>query len=310
MPVRQLRRLGPAVGDSLFDQLKSSTLNSLYWRPYVDAVERDHPELIVRDGANILMAEGHGGAKLLYAFENERVMVDRFPAMFEKLLPHLRRALRSDSVRLRLGYAPARPLIEPMLKQLWFRPSRAYQRSDGGSWMEFSLPRAAKLPAAPAPRGVRFRDGGVDDVPELLRIDREAFPDTPILPGTMRTRLQEEESVIVAMAGKEIAGFCLYSMPESGAGYINVLAVGEAHRGRGIGAGLTVRAAKRLFAEGARDVGLTTADGNGPAIRLYVRLGFKQTRAGRDYSRPTDPREIEAMKAAGEGTLIRFGGWR
>jgi len=302
MPVRQLRRLGPAVGDSLFDQLESSTLNSLYWRPYVDAVERDHPELIVRDGANILMAEGHGGAKLLYAFENERVMVDRFPAMFEKLLPRLRRVLRSDSVRLRLGYAPARPLIEPMLKQLWFRPSR--------DWMEFSLPRAAKLPPSPAPRGVHFRDGGVDDVPDLIRIDREAFPDTPILPGTMRARLQEEESVIVAMSGKEVAGFCTYSMPEPGAAWINVLAVGEAHRGSGIGAALTVRAAKRLFADGAQNIGLTTNDGNGPAIRLYVRLGFKQTRAGRDYSRPTDPREIKAMKIAGEGTLIRFGGWR
>lgn len=302
MPVRQLRRLGPAVGDSLFDQLESSTLSSLYWRRYVDAVERDHPELIVHDGANILMAESHGGAKLLYGFENERVMVDRFPAMFEKLLPRLRRALGSDSVRLRLGYAPARPLIEPMLKQLWFRPSR--------DWMTFSLPRVAKLPSSPAPRGLRFRDGGVDDVPELIRIDREAFPDTPILPGAMRARLQEEESAIVAMSGKEIAGFCIYSLPEPGAAWINVLAIGEAHRGRGIGAALTVRAAKRLFADGAQNVGLTTNDGNGPAIRLYVRLGFKQTRAGRDYSRPTDPREIKAMKIAGEGTLIRFGGWR
>ncbi len=302
MPVRQLRRLGATIGDSLFDQMESSTLSSLYWRPYIDAVERDHPELIVRDGANILIAEGHGGAKLLYGFENERVMVDRFPAMFEKLLPRLRRALGSDGVRLRLGYAPARPLVEPMLKQLWFRPSR--------DWMTFSLARAAKLHAAPAPRGVRFRDGGVDDVPELIRIDREAFPDTPILPGAMRARLQEEESVIVAVSGKEIAGFCIYSMPEPGAGWINVLAVGESHRGCGIGAALTVRAAKRLIADGAQNVELTTADGNGPAIRLYVRLGFKQTRAGRDYSRPTDPREIEAMKVAGEGTLIRFGGWR
>ncbi len=302
MPVRQLRRLGSVIGDSLFDQLESSTLNSLYWRPYVDAVERDHPELIVRDGPNILAAEGHGGPKLLYAFENERVMVDRFPAMFEKLLPSLRRVLRSDNVRLRLGYAPARPLVEPMLKQLWFRASR--------DWMEFSLPRAAKLPASPAPRGVRFRDGGLDDVLELIRIDREAFPDTPILPGTMRARLHEEESVIVAMAGKEIAGFCMYSMPEPGAGWIGVLAVDEAHRGHGIGAALTVRAAKRLFADGSQNVGLTTNDGNGLAIRLYVRLGFKQTRAGRDYSRPTDPREIKAMKIAGEGTLIRFGGWR
>ena len=303
MPVRQLRRLGATIGDSVFDQMESSTLNSLYWRPYIDAVERDHPELIVRDGPNILMAASHGAVMLFYGFENERVMVDRFPAMFEKLLPRLRRVLGSGGVRLRLGYAPARPLVEPMLKQLWFRPSR--------DWMEFSLPRSAKLAASPAPRGVRFRDGGLDDVTELVRIDRGAFPDTPILADAMRARLEAEDSVIVAMSGEEVAGFCTFSMPEAGAvAWINTLAVAEAHRGRGIGAALTVRAAKRLFAAGAPDVGLTTNDGNGPAIRLYVRLGFKQTRAGRDYTRPTDPREIKAMKVAGEGTLIRFGGWR
>jgi hypothetical protein len=39
-------------------------------------------------------------------------------------------------------------------------------------------------------------------------------------------------------------------------------------------------------------------------------VGFRQTHAGRDYRRPTDPREIKAMQVAGEGTLIRFGGWR
>jgi hypothetical protein len=41
-----------------------------------------------------------------------------------------------------------------------------------------------------------------------------------------------------------------------------------------------------------------------------VRLGFKQTTAGRDYTRPTDPRAITRIKKTSEGTLIRFGGWR
>jgi ribosomal protein S18 acetylase RimI-like enzyme len=175
--------------------------------------------------------------------------------------------------------------------------------------MEFLLARNTKLPPAPAPRGVRFRDGVPADVPELLRIDRQAFPNTPISAEAMRSRLAEEWT-IVATAGKEIAGACLFEMPEEGQGWISVLAVGDAHRGRGIGAALTVRAAKRLFAAGARTIGLTTDDDNGPAIRLYVRLGFRQTRAGRDYARPTDPREIAEMKRAGEGTFIRFGGWR
>jgi ribosomal-protein-alanine N-acetyltransferase len=175
--------------------------------------------------------------------------------------------------------------------------------------MEFSLARAAKLPAA-TPRGVRFRDATLDDLPQLLRIDRQSFPDMPIEADVMRQRLRDEESAILAIAGGDVAGFSMFYTPEEGAGWISVLAVGEEHRGCGIGAALAVRAARRLFAAGARNVGLTTEDDNGPAIRLYVRLGFRQTIAGRDYRRPTDPRAITEMKRAGEGTFIRFGGWR
>jgi ribosomal protein S18 acetylase RimI-like enzyme len=301
MPVRQLKRIGPAIGDSLFDQIKSHTLQNSDLRPYVDAMEREHPELILEADGNVLAAEGVPTARLNYGFENERVFADRFPAMFEKLLPRIRRVLRAERVRLRLTYAPARPMVEPVLRRLWFKPTR--------DWMEFVLVRSTKLARAQAPRGARFRDANADDVEALLRIDRESFPDTPIPAAVFGVRLREE-SVIVAERGDATAGFCMYGAPEPGAGWISVLAVGEEHRGAGLGAALTVRAAKRLFAEGAQSIGLTTDVDNGAAIRLYVRLGFKQTRAGRDYTRPTDPRAIKAMQTAGEGTLIRFGGWR
>jgi ribosomal protein S18 acetylase RimI-like enzyme len=289
------------ITDSLYDRIEAHALHQTTHRPYVDRLEREHPELIIEDGANVLASEGTGGAKLIYGFEHERAFVERFPAMFAKLLPRIRRVYRADSVRFRLTYAPARPLIEPVLKQHWFRPTR--------DWMEFSLGRGAKLQTAAAPRGVRFRDATPDDLADLIRIDRECFPNTPIPPDAMRARL-EEESAIVALAGKEIAGFAMFYAPEPGLGWLSVLAVAEEHRGGGIGEALTTRVAKRLFSEGAQSVGLTTDDDNGDAIRLYVRLGFRQTRAGRDYSRPTEPRAIAALKRAGEGTFIRFGGWR
>jgi ribosomal protein S18 acetylase RimI-like enzyme len=303
MPVEKLRRIGPVVGEGLFDQINALTLHNTDRRPYIDPVARDHPELVIRDGANVLAASawGHGLARLAYGFESERAFADRFPAMFDKLLPRLRRVLRAEDVRLRLTHAPARPIVEPVLRRLWFRPSR--------DWMEFSLSRAARLPAAPAPRGMRLRPGGIDDAEDLLRIDRESFPDTPIAASVFADRLRHEQ-VIVAERRDVVAGFCLFNEPEPGAGWISVLAVGEEFRGEGLGAALTVRAAKQLFAAGAQSVGLTTDDGNGAAIRLYMRLGFRQTIAGRDYTRPTDPRAIKAMQTAGEGTLIRFGGWR
>lgn len=301
MPVQKLRRIGPIVGKSLYDRMCAQTLHQADWRRYLDELERTQPELIIEDGGNILAAGGKGAASLSYGFSSDRAFVDRFPAMFEKLLPRARRVLGSDEVRLRLTYAPARPLVEPVLRRLWFRPSR--------DWMEFSLGRATKLSAATAPRGVRFRDGRPGDVETLLRIDREAFPDSPIPASVLEQRLRIER-VIVAERRGEIAGFCMFDAPEAETGWISVLAVGEEHRRDGLGAALTVRAAKVLFSEGAQSVGLTTDDDNTPAIRLYVKLGFKQTRAGRDYRRPTDPRAIKAMQQAGEGTLIRFGGWR
>ncbi|MEX0750375.1 MAG: GNAT family N-acetyltransferase, partial [Dehalococcoidia bacterium] len=156
-----------------------------------------------------------------------------------------------------------------------------------------------------------FRNAVEADLADLVRIDDEAFPKTPIGVDDMRDRLRNKRvEVLVATAGKGIAGFHLIEKPEEGVGWISVLAVAADERGRGIGRALTIRAAKRLFALGASDAGLSTDEESAPAIRLYVNLGFRQDRAGRDYSRPTDPRRIEQMRVEGEGTLIRFGGWR
>jgi ribosomal protein S18 acetylase RimI-like enzyme len=284
MAVKPLRRLTPIAGAGLRDRMVSQTFHSVYWERYMEAAQ----SLLVEDDGNLLAALGRGGARLVYGFRSDRAFVDRFPAMFDELLPRLRRDLAAETVRFRLEHAPSRALVEPVLKRHWFTPVR--------DWIEFALDRDVKLSSAAAPRGVRVRDGGVDDAEEMVRIDRAAFPDTPILLDDMRARLADEQ-LLVATRGSEMAGFCLFWQPDPGEGYISVLAVDEAHRGQGIGALLTVRACKRLFGEGARRVRLTTDDSNGDAIRLYVRLGFKQSAAGRDYTRPTDQRVIEQMQA-------------
>ena len=301
MAIRQLRRIGAPVGDSLTDLIEAQLVHGTYWRRDIDAIEREHPELIVRDGGNIVAAIPQGNTRVIYGFDNERAFVDRFPDMLEALLPRVRKTLAADSVRLRWSYSPGRIVAEHVLKRLWFSPVR--------DWMEFTLARPPKLPAAPAVKGLRFREGTPDDILEIARIDRQSFPDTPIPHEGFRERLKEE-SLLIAMSGRDVAGFVTYSQPEPGQGYLAILAVDEAYRGRGIGEALTLRAARALFGAGAQSVLLTTDQDNGNAIRLYVRLGFRQTNAGRDYERPTDPKAIARLKKAGQGTLVRFGGWR
>jgi ribosomal protein S18 acetylase RimI-like enzyme len=299
MAVKQVRRLGPATSASLHDRIASQPLQSSYWRRFVDAVP---PSLVVEDEGNIVAATGRGGARLIYGFSGNGAFSDRFAGMFEALLPKIRRELDATTVRFRLEHAPSRAIVEPVLKRLWFSPRR--------DWIEFALDRKVRLPAAAAPRGVRIRAGTVADAEDITRIDSASFPDTPILVEDMRARIAEGEDLLMAQRGKTIAGFCLFNQPDPGEGYVSVLAVDEEERGQGIGALLMVRACKQLFAAGATRVRLTTDDSNGDAIRLYVRLGFRQSAAGRDYSRPTDPKVIERMKKDGEGIVIRFGGWR
>lgn len=303
MPINTPKRIGPRVGQSLHDRLSAHLLNNVYWRSGSDLTEREYPDLIAERDGNVLSVDPVGGAKLIYGFENQRAFVELFPEMFEELLPRIRRSLAAETVRFRLTYSPARPVVEPVLKRLWFTPSR--------DWIGFTLDKRAKLPAATV-SGVKFRAATEGDLDELVRIDREAFPDTPIPRELMRERLRADRvEAVLAVAGKEAAGWYLVERPESeGVGWISIIAVAEGHRGRGIGRALTVRAAKRLFALGAREAGLSTDEGNANAIRLYVSLGFRQDRAGRDYSRPTDPDRIQQIRAEGQGTLIRFGGWR
>jgi ribosomal protein S18 acetylase RimI-like enzyme len=302
MPLNPIRRLTAPVAPSLYHETSREAL-SCGWSPReTEKTEREHPELIVRRGACVLAALAGGG--LAYAFENERDFVEHFPAMLEALLPKLRRALQAETVRFRLLHNPSRPLVEPVLKRLWFAPAR--------SWLQFSLARKSPLPKLALPKGVNIREGGVADVDDLIRIDRESFPDTPLPSEVLRSRIASgDERVLVATAGAEVAGFAMYERLDDETGYLGIVAVAEAYRERGIGAALTLRVAKALFAEGVERVDLKTDDDNSAAIRLYTRLGFRQTAAGRDYARPTDPRAITQLKkTAAGGTMIRFGGWR
>jgi ribosomal protein S18 acetylase RimI-like enzyme len=303
MPVAKPRRLTIPTAQSLHDRLQREALSCAYSRRELDEVESAHPNLIAEDGPNILTAISHGDAIVLpYSFESARAFADRFARMFEKVLPRARKAYAADTVRFRLEYGPARPQVEPVLRRLSFSPRKA--------WFRFSLEKGTASLKTAAPRGVIFREGGVADIDELLAIDREAFPDTPMTRAGFVDQLEAGGRALIAQQKGSPVGFVLYSQDDPDTGYLRTLAVREAVRGLGIGAALALRTAKAVFSEGAVRLDLRTDDDNGGAIRLYKRLGFKAVGSGRDYERPADPRVIEAMRKQSEGTFIKFGGWR
>jgi ribosomal protein S18 acetylase RimI-like enzyme len=303
MVVQKPRRLNAPLAMSLHDRLGMESLSCSHGPSIVNKVKRSHPELIIERAGNVLTAVGFSGVIVLqYAYTSDSAFMDHFGDMFDKLLPRARKAFPADTVRFRLSHGSSRPAVEPVLRRLAFEPSKA--------WLQFSLAKGTKPPTIGAPRGITYREGSTADVDDLLAIDRDAFPNTPTTRDGMLEMFNNGGRVLLAVRKREAIGFALYDHDEPDMGYLRTLAVREEERGKGIGATLTARVAKVVFAEGATRLDLRTDDDNSNAIRLYSWLGFKNTGAGRDYERPADPKVIERMRAQGEGTFIKFGGWR
>jgi ribosomal protein S18 acetylase RimI-like enzyme len=303
MAVTRPRRLVVPTSLSLHDRLSRETLSCTYTRREIDGVERAHPDLVIECDGNLLTAIDHTtAAPLAYAFTSPRAFTDHFADMFEKLLPRVRKAYGPEHIRFRLMYGPARPAVEPVLRRLWFEPRKA--------WVQFSLAKGSSTAKPSTPRGIAFRHGSVADLDELLEIDHDAFPSTPITREGLRRLIEAEGRLLVAEQRGRAVGFALFDHDDPAAGYLRTLAVREEARDGGVGSALTLRVAKLLFAEGATRLDLRTDDDNAGAIRLYKRLGFKHVGAGRDYERPADPKTIARIRKEHEGTFIKFGGWR
>lgn len=58
-------------------------------------------------------------------------------------------------------------------------------------------------------------------------------------------------------------------------GYLHMVGVMEAHQGHGLGAAVSLDALRRILADGRNQAVLRTDDFRLPAIRTYIKLGFK-----------------------------------
>ena len=140
-----------------------------------------------------------------------------------------------------------------------------------------------------------------------VRLDRECFPDSP-MPSDVLRRLIQRDRLLVAVAGGETVGIAIHAL-EPDRGYLTVLAVADAYRGRGIGASLTLRVAKSLFAEGAPRLDLkTTRTTAAPSGSTAASASGRMALAVTTTAPPTQGYRSHAKGCGGHA--IRFGGWR
>jgi ribosomal protein S18 acetylase RimI-like enzyme len=86
----------------------------------------------------------------------------------------------------------------------------------------------------------------------------------------------------LAEVDAERAGFLVISMQGAFVGYVQLLGVAEAFRGRGVGKALIEFAEKRIFRE-TPNVFICVSDFNADAQAFYARLGYQRVGELKDF---------------------------
>ena len=92
-----------------------------------------------------------------------------------------------------------------------------------------------------------------------------------------RVRYRGKLNIKVLRENNDVSGFTTYYKENFYRGRIQFVAISSAFRKRGYGRLLTEYAVRQLFAVGCRKVVLQTRTNNHKAMRLYERIGFKET---------------------------------
>ncbi|OIJ90929.1 GNAT family N-acetyltransferase [Streptomyces colonosanans] len=124
------------------------------------------------------------------------------------------------------------------------------------------------------------------DLPELVRVDREAFPQEPYPYFVLRQLFDlHGDRLLVLDDGEHLHGYVLFVTTSDGyRSWIVSLGVTRDQRGRGLGRRLMLEVLRRLRAEGVREARLTVEPTNAAAIALYRSLGFSSDEGVRkDY---------------------------
>ncbi|MGV9341786.1 GNAT family N-acetyltransferase [Streptomyces sp. NPDC003688] len=131
------------------------------------------------------------------------------------------------------------------------------------------------------------------DLPDVLRLDRETFPDDPYPYFALRQFHDAlGDHLLVVDDGTALHGYILATPPLHASSWILSLVVSPALRGNGLGRELMTEMLRLLREEGAGEVLLTVDPANDSAVTLYRHLGFTPSGApDPEYFGPGEPRQ-------------------
>ena len=130
---------------------------------------------------------------------------------------------------------------------------------------------------------LEIRQAKLYDVPAMARIERDSF-EAPWSADEITKDVTAGGNVYVAvaLADDERAGYAEIRMI-AGEGQIYNIAIAPEFRREGIGEALLRHCIDKAGADGCRLVTLEVRSGNGPAMELYKKLGFREVGRRRGY---------------------------
>ncbi len=158
--------------------------------------------------------------------------------------------------------------------------------------MRARLRQSVPYPAIPQEYRVRTFRPGTDDAAFLAAnaaaftalADQGSWTAVDLRARTAQEWFDPAGFFLLESTSGEIAGFHWTKLhPPAPLGEIYVLGVVPAHRGRGLALTLARHGLVHLAQRGARTAMLYADAGNGPALRLYSRLGFQRIDADTLY---------------------------
>ena len=139
-------------------------------------------------------------------------------------------------------------------------------------------------------RGVRLRAMSKGDMPAIMALEQELFPEDAWTPEMFAAEFAQpawRRLYLVAEEGKALIGYAGMMFTGGSQADVVTLAVDPAHWGEGIGTALLTALVDEAGKRGCAEVLLEVREDNPRARQLYLRHGFTEAGIRRGYYQPS-----------------------
>jgi [ribosomal protein S18]-alanine N-acetyltransferase len=138
--------------------------------------------------------------------------------------------------------------------------------------------------------GVRLREMTRADMPAIMALEHDLFPDDAWTPEMFASEFAQPASrrvYLVAEEGGTVIGYAGMMFPGGPAADVVTLGVAPARWGRGVGGALLCALVDEAERRGCTEVLLEVREDNPRARQLYLRHGFTEIGIRRGYYQPS-----------------------